>query len=71
MRTTSSEEAAQEGLEIVQRKVTEDPITKPVTPEEAEEGEVIVAVPATTVHKPVPTPGLLPAKVAEVTLHKF
>lgn len=68
---TSSEEAAQAGFEMVQRKVTEAPITKPVTPEVADPGVVIVAVPATTVHNPVPTAAAFPAKEVEVTLHKF
>lgn len=56
---------------MVHRKVTFAPTTKPVSPEEAEEGVVIVAEPATTVHNPVPTAGVFPDKVAVVTLHRF
>jgi hypothetical protein len=65
---TSSVEAGHTPLEIVQRKVAEEPITKPVTPEVGEAGVVIVAVPATTVHTPEPIAGTLPARVAAVTL---
>ena len=56
---------------IVHRKVTLDPIVKPVTPELAEAGVVMVAVPDTTLQAPVPTVGVLPPKVATVTLHKL
>jgi len=69
--TTSSKEAAQAGLVMVQRNVTEAPTVKPVTPEVGEEGEVMVAVPANTVHVPVPTAGVLPARVAVVVLQRF
>jgi hypothetical protein len=65
--TTSSKVAAQGELDIVQRKVTVPAATKPVTPEVGEPGLVIVAVPETTVHNPVPVTGVLPAKVAVVT----
>jgi hypothetical protein len=65
--TTSSKVAAQGELDIVQRKVTVPAATKPVTPEVGELGVVIVAVPETTVHNPVPVTGILPAKVAVVT----
>ena len=53
-------------LDIVQRKMAEVPDNNPVTPELAELGVVIVAVPENTDHAPVPTPGALPAKVVEV-----
>ena len=65
--TTSSNESAQGTLEIVQRKVAVPNTAKPVTPELYNVLLVMVAVPETTVHKPVPTPGLLPANVAVVT----
>ena len=42
------------------------PRFNPVTPEAAEAGEVTVAVPLTTFHVPVPTVGMLPARVADV-----
>ena len=68
---TSSAETAHPPLLIVQRKVTDAPIVNPVKPDVGDVGLVMVAVPDTTVHKPVPTVGVLPAKVAVVTLHKF
>ena len=64
--TTSSVDEAQGGLLIVQRKVTVVPALRPVTPEVGELGVVIVPVPETTVHCPVPTVGVLPARVAVV-----
>ena len=68
---TSSLDAAQAGLLIVHLKVTLLPMVKPVKPEVAEVGVVMVAVPDTTVHAPVPVTGVFPAKVAVVTLHRF
>ena len=68
--TTSSEEAVQGRLEMVQRKVDELPIVKPVTPDVREVGLVTCAVPEITVHKPVPTVGLFAASVVVVLLHK-
>ena len=66
--TTSSVEGVQGALEIVHRKVSVPAGTaKPVTPEVGEEGLVMVAVPETTDHTPVPTAGVLPANVAVVT----
>lgn len=47
------------------------PTTKPVTPEVAELGAVIVAVPEITDQVPVPDTGVLPAKVVENTLQIF
>lgn len=61
----------QPGAEIVQRKVADAPTTNPVTPDVGDDGVVMVAMPETTDHKPVPDAGVLPAKVAVVTLHKF
>ena len=40
------------------------PVTNPVTPDVGELGIVTVAVPAVTVHAPVPTVGALAARVA-------
>ena len=66
---TSSVELAQTPLDIVQRRVEEAPMVKPVTPEVGEEAVVTVAVPETTVQVPVPEAGVLAAKVAVVVLH--
>ena len=65
--TTASVEAAHGALEIVQRRVAVPATAKPVTPEVGELGVVMVAVPETTVQFPVPTVGVLPARVAVVT----
>jgi len=65
--TTSDVEAVQGALDIVQRKVAVSGTVKPVTPEVGELGVVIVAVPDTTDHAPVPTVAVLPANVAIVT----
>ena len=67
----SSVEAAQAGLLIVHRNVTLAPIVKPVTVLVGLLAVVIVAVPDTTLHAPVPVAGVLPARVAVVTLHRF
>ena len=69
--TTSSVEGVQGELEIVQRRVAVPGTAKPVTPEVGEEEVVMVAVPDTTLHAPVPTVGVLAAKVVEVTLQRF
>jgi hypothetical protein len=53
---------------IVQTKVFA-PTDKPVTPEVGEPGVVTVALPAITVHAPVPEAGVLPASVAVVVAH--
>ena len=68
--TTLSIEAAQTPLDIVHRKVDEAPMVNPVTPEVAKAGVVTIAVPAITDQTPVPVPGVFPAKVAVVILHK-
>ena len=68
---TESTEVGQEPLEIVHVKVVEAPAISPVTPDAGKAGEVIVAVPETTVHNPVPTAGVLPASVVVVILHRF
>ena len=47
---------------IVQVKVF-TPVVNPVTPDVGLVGVVTVAVPAVTVHKPVPVAGVLAAKV--------
>ena len=64
--TTSSVEGVQGELDIVHRRVAVPGTAKPVTPEVGELGVVIVAVPETTLHVPVPTVGVFPAKVAVV-----
>jgi hypothetical protein len=53
---------------IVQRKVAGVPAVTPVTPEVGEEGVVIVAVPLTTLHEPVPVVAVFPASVKAVLL---
>ena len=63
---TSSVEGVQGGLEIVHRKVAVPGTAKPVTPEVGEVEVVMVAVPDTTLHAPVPTVGVLAAKVVVV-----
>jgi len=68
---TSSVELAQTPFAIVHLKVAEPPTANPVTPEVANEGVVMVAVPRISVHVPVPVVGTFPAKVAVVTLHRF
>ena len=50
---------------IVQRNVFA-PTDNPVTPDVGELGVVTDPVPAMTVHAPVPTVGVFPAKVAVV-----
>ena len=69
--TTSSLDELQAPLLIVHLNVALPPIVSPVTPELAEPGLVTVAVPDTTVQAPVPVVGVLPARVAVVTLHRF
>ncbi len=69
--TTSSVELAHTPLAMVQRNVTAAPTVKPVNPEVAEVGVVMVAAPLTTDHTPLPVVGVLPAKVAVVTLQRF
>lgn len=65
----SSVDEAQGELAIVQRKVALAPTVKPVKPDVAEDGVVIVATPLTKLHVPVPVVGALPARVAVVVLH--
>jgi hypothetical protein len=62
--TTSSVEAVQGALDMVQRNVAVPFKANPVTPDVAEAGLVIVAVPEINDHAPVPTIGVLPANVA-------
>jgi hypothetical protein len=50
---------------IVHASVAEVPAVKPVTPEVGEDGVVIVAVPLTTLHTPVPVVAVLPARVKD------
>ena len=58
-----SELGAQVPFVIVQVKVF-TPVVNPVIPEFGSVGLVTVAVPAVTVHAPVPTTGVLAASVA-------
>ena len=55
---------------IVQRNTAVVPAGTPVTVDVGEDGVVIVAVPLTSVHKPVPGEGLFPARVNDPVLHK-
>lgn len=68
VKTTSSVDE-QVPFVIVQRKVAEVPAVTAVIPEVGDEGEVIVAVPLTTLHAPVPVVAVLPASVKEPLLH--
>ena len=63
---TSSEVDVHGGFVMVHLNVTEEPTTSPVTPEVGEEVVVTVAVPAITVHNPVPGAGLFAARVVVV-----
>ena len=67
--TTSSVEL-QVPLVIVQRNVMFVLVGTEVTVEVADDGVVIVDVPLTNDHAPVPDVGLLPAKVNVDVLHK-
>ena len=62
---------AQEPLLTVQRRVVLAPIVKPVNPDEAEEGVVIVAEPAITLQLPTPVTAAVAPNVATVILHRF
>src|ERR1035437_2812855 len=64
-------EGAQVPLEIVHCRVEVAPGVSPVTPELKRAGVVTTAVPAVTIQAPVPTPGLLAARVVVVTLQRF
>ena len=64
-------DGAQVPLEMVHCRVEVAPMVKPVTPELNAAGVVTTAVPAVTVHNPVPTTGLLPARVVTVVLQRF
>ena len=71
VKTISLEEGGQAPLEIVQRKVTEAPFDKLKTVDVALFGVVIVAPleAPIIVQRPVPTEGVLPAKVNVPLLH--
>ena len=62
-------EAVQVPLLMVHVKVALVPAVIPVTPDVADAGAVIVAVPLVTVHNPVPVLGVFPAKVKEDVAH--
>lgn len=66
--TTSSVLLVQLPFAIVHLNVTLVPAVNPVNPVLAVLAAVIVAVPLTTLHVPVPTVGAFPAKVAVVLL---
>src|SRR5687767_2836324 len=59
-----SEEEGQTPLEMVHWKVF-IPTANPVTGDEGEEGLVMVPLPVTSVHSPVPVTGTLPFSMAE------
>ena len=59
----ASELGGQVPLPIVHTKVF-TPVVKPVTPDVGDVGVVTVAVPAVTVHAPVPTVGTFAASIA-------
>jgi len=63
VKITSSVLGVHVPLLTVQRNVALVPTGTPVTPLLAAVGAVIVAVPLTTLHTPVPTAGTFPAKV--------
>jgi len=63
-------EFAQTPLEIVHLRVTLFPEVMLLTVVVLEDGLVILAVPLTTDHWPLPTAGLLAAMVKEEVLHK-
>jgi len=65
----SSVEDAQTPLEMVHLRVALLPGVTPVTAVVLEEGVVIIAVPLTTDHRPLPTIGLLAAIVKVDALH--
>ena len=63
---TSSVALAQGELATVHLRVAEPEVNSPVTPDVAEDGVVIVAVPACTLQVPVPGEGVTPARVVVV-----
>jgi hypothetical protein len=67
--STTSSEDEQVPLVIVQRNVAGVPAVTPVTPDVGDDGVVIVAVPLTTLHTPVPEEAVLPARVKAPLLH--
>jgi hypothetical protein len=69
VRITSSVEDVHVPLLIVHLKVAEVPAGTPVTLDVGDTGEVIAAVPETTLHTPVPTTGEFPASVKFPLLH--
>ena len=56
-------------MEIVHRRVAVPAAASPVTPDVGELAVVMVAVPDTTDHAPVPVVGAFPANVAVVASH--
>ena len=68
--TTLLVDAVQGAFAMVHCRVA-DPTTSPVTPELGKLGEVMVAEPEITDQVPIPTIGVLPARVVVVTLQIF
>lgn len=68
--STSSVLAGQALFVIVHRSVAVVPGTKPVSPDDGDDGAVMVAVPETTLQLPLPITGALPERLAVVTLQR-
>ena len=68
---TSSVDEPQKPLLMVHLRVVAVPAVKPVMPVVDNVAVVIVQVPLTILHAPVPTAGVLPAKFAVAVLQKF
>ena len=68
---TSSGGGEHGGVLMVHRSVALLPAGTPVTPDVGDEGLVILAVPLTTLHNPVPGAGELPARVKLPLLQLF
>jgi len=67
--SVTSSKVLQVPLTMVQRNTAGVPVGTPVTVDVAEPGVVIVAMPLIKVHVPVPTDGVLPARVKLALLH--
>ena len=67
---TLFEDAAQGEFEIVQAKIFA-PTPSPVIVVLFKVGELIVPIPETKVHEPVPTAGIFPAMVADELVQIF
>jgi len=69
--TTSSVEEGQTPLEIVQRKVVEPPIVKPLAVDVGSATTSATPLPKTVDHEPMPVVGVLAANIVVITLHRF